>query len=83
MAICSGTVYISVVQKKNGKFCSGVWELSVGDNIVQKLKLIGDVDSAVMYTSKKLAMDVSHKANEYFMANNMYAFKRRGANEKR
>ena len=70
-------IFMVVTVCKNGKRRSGVWTFNIGkDNVYAELENIEDIESAIAFNSKKLAMDVAKDYNESFMAEDTYLYKR-------
>ena len=70
-------IFMVVTVCKNGKRRSGVWTFNIGkDNVYAELENIDDIESAIAFNYKKLAMDVAKDYNESFMAEDTYLYKR-------
>lgn len=76
--IINTNIYVVIVKEKLGKRCAGVWTLESGTNICAELQNIGDVVSAEVYTSKKLAMNIADEKNKNYALNGNYAYSDRG-----
>lgn len=71
------SIFMVITVCKNGKRRSGVWTFDVGkDNVYAELQNIEDIESAIVYNSKKLAMDVAKDYNESFINNETYLYNR-------
>lgn len=74
----SNNVYLVIVKNKLGKRCAGVWTITSGTNLCAELQNIGNVESAEVYTSKKLAMNIADEKNKNYALNGNYAYSDRG-----
>lgn len=72
--IINTNVYAVIVKEKRGKRCAGVWTFESGTNICAELRNIGNVVSAEVYTSKKLAMNEAEDKNKSYMMYGNYAY---------
>lgn len=72
--IINTNIYVVIVKEKLGKRCAGVWTLESGANICAELQNIGNVESAEVYTSKKLAMNIADEKNKNYALNGNYAY---------
>lgn len=75
------SVYMVITINNGGKRKSGVWEFGIGNqNVYAELQKIDWVESAIVFTSKKLAMDVAKEYNNYFISDGTYLYRdERGA----
>lgn len=75
------SIYMVITCNKNGKRKSGVWEFGIGNqNVYAELQKIDWIESAIVFTSKKLAMDVAKDYNDFFISDGTYLYKdERGA----
>lgn len=75
-SLVAKSVYMVVTINKNGNRKSGVWEFSIGtQNVYAELQKIDNIETATVYTSKKLAMDIAKDYNDSFVNDGTYLYK--------
>lgn len=71
------SIFMVITICKNGKRRSGVWTFEIGkDNVYAELQNIEGIESAIVFNSKKLAMDIAKDYNDSFMADSTYLYGR-------
>lgn len=75
-SLVAKSVYMVVTINKNGNRKSGVWEFRIGtQNVYAELQKIDNIETATVYTSKKLAMDIAKDYNDSFVNDGTYLYK--------